>query len=46
VYHGPREQIVPFFRAQGFRIPERKNIADFMQEVTSRKDQQVHCRLH
>ncbi len=28
-------------RVQGFTCPERKGVADFLQEVTSRKDQQV-----
>ncbi|KAJ3683390.1 hypothetical protein LUZ60_013617 [Juncus effusus] len=39
VYHGPRENILEFFEAKGFKCPERKGIADFLQEVTSRKDQ-------
>ena len=30
-----------FFEGQGFRIPERKGIPDFLQEVTSYKDQAV-----
>lgn len=37
VYHGPREQVMPFFHSLGFAIPARKGIADFLQEVTSRK---------
>ena len=41
VYHGPRESIMDFFEALGFQCPERKGIADFLQEVTSRKDQKV-----
>lgn len=43
VYHGPRESVLDFFEPLGFRCPERKGIADFLQEVTSRKDQQVSC---
>jgi hypothetical protein len=30
---------VGFFAGLGFAIPERKGVADFLQEVTSRKDQ-------
>lgn len=41
VYHGPREQVMDFFESCGFACPERKGIADFLQEVTSRKDQKV-----
>jgi hypothetical protein len=33
-----------FFNQLGFACPERKGIADFLQEVTSRKDQaQYRC---
>lgn len=39
VYQGPRENILEFFEFCGFRCPERKGAADFLQEVTSRKDQ-------
>ena len=45
VYHGPREQVVPFFELLGFRLPPRKGTADFLQEITSKKDQQVRSRL-
>ena len=41
VYHGPREEILPFFESQGMHCPPRKADSDFLQEVTSRKDQQV-----
>lgn len=41
VYHGPRDNVVEFFEQQGFVCPERKGVADFLQEVTSRKDQKV-----
>ena len=41
VYHGPREDILPFFQQQGMHCPERKADSDFLQEVTSRKDQKV-----
>ena len=30
---------MPFFNSMGFSLPERKGIADFLQEVTSEKDQ-------
>jgi hypothetical protein len=32
---------VGFFAGLGFVIPPRKGVADFLQEVTSRRDQQV-----
>ncbi|GJZ10574.1 ABC transporter G family member 35-like protein [Tanacetum coccineum] len=42
VYQGPREHIVEFFESCGFRCPERKGTADFLQEVTSKKDQEQY----
>ncbi|XP_043691781.1 pleiotropic drug resistance protein 2-like [Telopea speciosissima] len=42
VYQGPRENILEFFEFMGFRCPERKGIADFLQEVTSKKDQEQY----
>ncbi|KAI8546464.1 hypothetical protein RHMOL_Rhmol07G0119900 [Rhododendron molle] len=42
VYQGPRENVVEFFEHMGFRCPERKGVADFLQEVTSRKDQEQY----
>ncbi|KAK9195038.1 hypothetical protein WN943_003155 [Citrus x changshan-huyou] len=39
VYHGPRDHVLAFFEDCGFRCPERKGVADFLQEVLSRKDQ-------
>ncbi|XVE88989.1 hypothetical protein DITRI_Ditri19aG0114000 [Diplodiscus trichospermus] len=39
VYQGPREHVLSFFESIGFRCPERKAVADFLQEVTSKKDQ-------
>ena len=45
VFHGPREEVLPFFSGLGFRLPERKGIADFLQEVTSKKDQRVSTGL-
>ncbi|KAK9944958.1 hypothetical protein M0R45_010498 [Rubus argutus] len=34
---GPREHVLEFFESMGFRCPERKGVADFLQEVTSGK---------
>ncbi|KAL3528695.1 hypothetical protein ACH5RR_008017 [Cinchona calisaya] len=42
VYQGPREHVLEFFESCGFRCPERKGTADFLQEVTSRKDQEQY----
>ncbi|MBA0678047.1 hypothetical protein Goari_019413, partial [Gossypium aridum] len=42
VYQGPREHILDFFEACGFKCPERKDTADFLQEVTSKKDQEQY----
>ncbi|XP_065849684.1 pleiotropic drug resistance protein 1-like [Euphorbia lathyris] len=42
VYQGPRENVLDFFDNMGFKCPERKGVADFLQEVTSRKDQEQY----
>ncbi|XP_020588143.1 ABC transporter G family member 39-like [Phalaenopsis equestris] len=42
VYQGPRENVLEFFESMGFRCPERKGVADFLQEVTSKKDQRQY----
>ncbi|KAL3646852.1 ABC transporter G member 39 [Castilleja foliolosa] len=42
VYHGPREKVLEFFEYMGFKCPERKGVADFLQEVTSKKDQEQY----
>ncbi|XP_065878338.1 pleiotropic drug resistance protein 1-like isoform X2 [Euphorbia lathyris] len=42
VYQGPRENVLDFFESNGFKCPERKGVADFLQEVTSRKDQEQY----
>uniref|UniRef100_A0A7N1A3M5 ABC transporter domain-containing protein n=2 Tax=Kalanchoe fedtschenkoi TaxID=63787 RepID=A0A7N1A3M5_KALFE len=42
VYQGPRDNVVEFFESCGFKSPERKGTADFLQEVTSRKDQEQY----
>ncbi|WZZ57647.1 hypothetical protein YC2023_057754 [Brassica napus] len=39
IYEGPREHVVEFFETMGFKCPPRKGVADFLQEVTSKKDQ-------
>ncbi|KAK1262602.1 ABC transporter G family member 34 [Acorus gramineus] len=39
VYQGPRESVLEFFESMGFRSPERKNTADYLQEVISKMDQ-------
>ncbi|XP_078443115.1 ABC transporter G family member 36-like isoform X2 [Wolffia australiana] len=46
VYQGPRENVLEFFEFMGFKCPERKGIADFLQEVTSRKDQEQYWARH
>ena len=33
VYHGPCDDVLQFFEYCGFMCPERKDIADFLQEV-------------
>ncbi|KAG2325054.1 hypothetical protein Bca52824_007782 [Brassica carinata] len=44
VYHGPRGEVLNFFEECGFQCPERKGVADFLQEVISRKDQAQYWR--
>ncbi|XP_051142945.1 ABC transporter G family member 31-like isoform X2 [Andrographis paniculata] len=39
IYQGPCAQVLEFFESLGFQKPPRKNTADFLQEVTSKKDQ-------
>ncbi|RHN67618.1 putative iron-chelate-transporting ATPase [Medicago truncatula] len=39
VYQGPIEHVVEFFESLSFKLPPRKGVADFLQEVTSKKDQ-------
>ena len=34
VYQGPREHVLEFFKSMGFKCPERKGVADFLQEVS------------
>ncbi|KAK0572798.1 hypothetical protein LWI29_037469 [Acer saccharum] len=33
VYQGPRENVLEFFEHMGFKCPERKGVADFLQEL-------------
>ncbi|TKY53483.1 Pleiotropic drug resistance protein 2 [Spatholobus suberectus] len=42
VYQGSRESVLHFFESVGFKCPERKGVADFLQEVTSKKDQEQY----
>ncbi|XP_039684151.1 pleiotropic drug resistance protein 1 isoform X2 [Medicago truncatula] len=42
IYQGPREHVLEFFESIGFKCPDRKGVADFLQEVTSRKDQEQY----
>uniref|UniRef100_A0A0E0MIJ3 ABC transporter domain-containing protein n=1 Tax=Oryza punctata TaxID=4537 RepID=A0A0E0MIJ3_ORYPU len=42
VYHGSKSCIMNFFESCGFKCPERKGEADFLQEVLSKKDQQQY----
>ncbi|KAG5540558.1 hypothetical protein RHGRI_020690 [Rhododendron griersonianum] len=42
VYQGPHENVLEFFEHTGFKCPNRKGVADFLQEVKSRKDQEQY----
>ncbi|XP_051119662.1 pleiotropic drug resistance protein 1-like [Andrographis paniculata] len=42
VYQGPRQNVLDFFETMGFKCPARKGVADFLQEVTSKKDQKQY----
>uniref|UniRef100_A0A0E0FCJ3 ABC transporter domain-containing protein n=1 Tax=Oryza meridionalis TaxID=40149 RepID=A0A0E0FCJ3_9ORYZ len=42
IYHGPRNEALNFFEEFGFICPERKEVADFLQEILSCKDQQQY----
>jgi ABC-type multidrug transport system ATPase subunit len=37
VYQGPRENVLGFFEHMGFKCPDRKGAADFLQEVSINK---------
>ncbi|XP_061981221.1 pleiotropic drug resistance protein 1-like [Populus nigra] len=45
VYQGPRENVLGFFEHMGFKCPDRKGVADFLQEVTSKKDQEQYWAI-
>ena len=34
VYQGPRELVLDYFESMGFKCPDRKGVADFLQEVS------------
>jgi len=34
VYQGPRDDVLELFESMGFRCPDRKGVADFLQEVS------------
>jgi ABC-type multidrug transport system ATPase subunit len=42
VYHGPRQNVISFFNTIGFTCPSRKNVADFLQEVSQYKLEQIN----
>ncbi|KAF8082788.1 hypothetical protein N665_0808s0024 [Sinapis alba] len=42
IYIGPRDYICRFFEDCGFKCPTRKSVAEFLQEVISRKDQEQY----
>ncbi|KAJ6793163.1 putative ABC transporter G family member 31 [Iris pallida] len=46
VYQGPCDAALDFFADMGFICPDRKNVADFLQEVTSKKDQRKYWRVY
>ncbi|KAF3441700.1 hypothetical protein FNV43_RR15615 [Rhamnella rubrinervis] len=37
-----KRNVLEFFEYMGFKCPERKGVADFLQEVTSKKDQEQY----
>ena len=40
VYHGERAKILGYFESLGFRCPARKDVADYLQEVTTKDGNQ------
>lgn len=44
MFHGPVGQALPFFRQVGFVCPERKDVASFLQEVTTPKGEIQNTR--
>lgn len=41
-FHGPRDMVLPFFGDLGFVCPERRGVADFLQEITTSTDQEKY----
>jgi ABC-type multidrug transport system ATPase subunit len=41
VYHGPTDGVLRFFSDLGFQCPPRMAVPGFLQNITSRMDQQV-----
>jgi ABC-type multidrug transport system ATPase subunit len=35
IYHGPRENCLGYFQSLGYQCPPRKDVADFLQEITT-----------
>lgn len=47
VYQGHRENVLDFFEFMGFKCPDRKNIADFLQEVFHKPyKQKILLKMH
>uniref|UniRef100_A0ACD5VUJ5 Uncharacterized protein n=1 Tax=Avena sativa TaxID=4498 RepID=A0ACD5VUJ5_AVESA len=42
IYHGPQNEALSFFEECGFKCPERKGVAEFLQEILSREDQRQY----
>ncbi|KAA0061932.1 ABC transporter G family member 31 [Cucumis melo var. makuwa] len=42
VYQGPQAEVLVFFESLGFKLPPHRGVADFLQEVTSKKDQEQY----
>jgi len=43
VYQGAREHVLEFFESMGFKCPERKGVADFLQEVSAVQRPLIYC---
>eukprot|EP00798_Chlamydomonas_sp_ICE-L_P006714 gene6714-3384_t len=44
LFHGPKEEVEPFFESLGLVRPPRKAVADFLQEITSKTDQKLYYK--
>lgn len=42
VFHGPREEILPFFQSLSIECPPRRGVPDFLQDVTLPSDQEKY----